>query len=127
MSPQRSRERALFTRTYRIIPVGDIAATRGEVEWPWVAGYERIRALIEPHLGGEPLEHVSVLHEGQRRDMFVSELGRLELLTRGPLPRNDRATAIYRTNWLTRNPSTIPEALPWIAGVAVLFEERVWL
>ncbi len=68
-----------------------------------------------------------MLHEGQRRDMFVSEYGRLQMPGRGPLPRNERATAIYRTLALVQAPATDPERLPWIAGPAVLFERRVWL
>lgn len=112
---------------YRVIPVGDAAATRGEVEWPRTPGYLAIAQLVEPLLGNEPLEHVSVLHDGERRDMFVSEFGRLRLAQRGPLPRNDRATAIYRAASLARSPGLDPERLSFIAGPAVLFERRVWL
>lgn len=60
---------------YRIILPGDGRTERREIEWPRAPGYLAIAALIEPLLGNEPLEQVSVLHEGQRRDMFVSEYG----------------------------------------------------
>lgn len=109
--------------SYQIIPPGDAAAPQVTVRWPKKPGYQLIKALVEPHLGGEPMEHVTVLCRGKRSDMFVSELGRLQLTTRAPLPRNERATAIYRTNW---HPGTDPELLPWIAGPAVLFFRRVW-
>lgn len=112
---------------YRIIRPGDGALERHVIAWPPEPGYLLIKNLVEPLLDGEPLEQVSVLHDGMPRDMFVSEVGRLAMPHRGPLPRNDRATAIYRTNWLTRHPGTDPETLHWIAGVAVLFERRVWL
>jgi hypothetical protein len=89
-------------------------------------GYDQLRQLIEPLLDGEPLEHVGVLWEGKRRDMFVSELGHVTLEARGPLPRNEEATAIYRANWLRGHPETDPESLAFIAGTAILFDERVW-
>lgn len=114
--------------TYQLLLPGDAAAPELAVEWPAVPGYRRIAELVEPLLGDEPLEHVSVLYQGEHRDMFVSELGHLELTTRRPLPRNDRATAIYRAAWMARHPWTKPETLQWIAGPAVLFlNRRVWV
>ena len=115
----------VYATPYQIIMPGDTVIARLEW-WPAEPGYEAIRDLVEPLIGGEPLEHVSVLHNGQRRDMFVSELGQLALTHRGPLPRNERATEIYRANWLSRHRYCDPETLPWIAGTAVLFERRVW-
>jgi hypothetical protein len=112
---------------YTIFKPGDGAVERGEVDWPREPGYKLIKALVEPLLGDdEPLEHVTVLHDGKRCDMFVSEYGHMRLNTRGPLPINDRATAIYRTNWMTQYPETDPETLPDIAGVAILFHRIVW-
>lgn len=68
------------------------------------------------------LEHVSVLFEGQPTDMFVDEVG-----VNDGLPRNEQATAIYRTYWLQEHPGDDPESLPHIAGTAVLFRgRRVW-
>lgn len=83
-------------------------------------GYEQLAALINPIVGGE-LEHVSVLWNDRPADMFVHETGVLE-----GLPRNVEATAIYRANWLKLHPRWNPEALNWIAGTAVVFEQRVW-
>jgi len=114
--------------TYEIYRVGQSEPERGEVDWPTEPSYALIKALVEPLLGaGEPLDHVSVLHNDRRCDMFVSELGHVELTSRAPLPINDAATAIYRHNWLTQHPETDPEDLPEIAGTSVLFPDRlVW-
>lgn len=112
---------------YTIYPVGDGPVTRGEIDWPRHPGYEAIKALVEPILGdNEPLEHVTVLFEGKRADMFVSEIGHRRLTTRPPLPRNDRATSIYRTAWMAQHPDQDPESLPTIAGPAILFSRIVW-
>jgi hypothetical protein len=98
-----------------------------EVEWPPRPGRHAIETLLGPLLGGEPLEHVAVLFDGEQRDMFVSELGLAPLTTRAPLPDNPLATTIFRANVLTRYPDTDPDGLPGIAGVAVLFVNRlVW-
>jgi len=82
-----------------------------------------LKATIEEHLDGERLEHVAVLWEGERRDMFVGERSSIN----GRMIRNIRATAIYRNNTLTQRPETDPETLPAISGPAVLFpDRRVW-
>jgi hypothetical protein len=104
----------------------DNTSLDSSIKWPREPWCDLIRQLIEPLLDGESLEHVSVLYDGMRRDLFVSELGHLELTSRPPLPRNDRATTIYRAAWLSRHPDTDPEEMPWIAGTAVLFLRRVW-
>lgn len=105
----------------RIIKADGTEETR-DLDWPEAPGYEAIRALVEPILGpGRFLERVAVLHEGERTDMCVDETGHLY-----GLPRNEKATAIYRANWLSQHPDCSPEALPWIAGTAVLFSRRVW-
>ena len=54
-------------------------------------------------------------------DMFVDEDG----FTKN-LPRNEKATAIYRNNWLTQYPNTDPEMMAFIVGPAVVFSDRVW-
>jgi hypothetical protein len=56
-------------------------------------------------------------------DMFVDEIGHVR--DGGPKPRNDAATAIYRANWL-RAEGGDPETLPWIAGIAIVFDRRIW-
>ena len=86
-------------------------------EWPGIAG---LRAVLYPIFGAYT-EHVAVLHEGRRADMFVDEDGHAKRL-----PRNEAATRIYRANWMAHHPDDDPEALPWIAGLAVLFGRRVW-
>lgn len=113
--------------TYAVYYAGRVDPEVYVVDWPKDPGYGRIKALVEPLIGGEPLEQVAVLHAGQRRDMFVSETGNVHLTTRDPLPINDAATAIYRHNRLTQHPGTDPDTLPTIAGTAVLFtNRRVW-
>lgn len=112
--------------TYEIYRVGQSEPERGEIDWPLAPGYDRIKALVEPLLGEkEPMEHLSVLHNGKRRDMFASEYGHVQLTWRASLPINDVATAIYRHYSLTHNPEQNPDDLPDIAGTAVLFTDRV--
>jgi hypothetical protein len=92
------------------------------VELPAEPDYFQLKAVIQPIIGEHnDFERVAVLHDGQATDLFVDENGLLK-----GLPRNERATAIYRHNWLTQHPGTDPETLPWIVGVAVLFSRRVW-
>lgn len=112
---------------YRIYRVGQ-PPEDGVIDWPSEPGFRQIAELVEPLLGeNEPLEHVSVLYQGERRDMFVCEHGHMELRHRHQLPINDAATAIYRNHWLTKHPETDPGSLPEIAGTAVLFPDRqVW-
>lgn len=113
--------------TYSIYRPGIAEPERGEIEWPEDPGYQRIKALVEPLLGDkERLEHVTVLHNDGPADMFVSEMGHMVLTYRVPLPINDAATAIYRAAWMRRHPGDDPHDLPTIAGVAVLFDRRVW-
>jgi hypothetical protein len=91
-------------------------------------GYEALKELITPFLGGAWMERVAVLADFDQAgappkptDMFVDEDGH----SKG-LPRNEVATAIYRRHWLNQHPGTDPETLPHIVGVAVLFDRRVW-
>jgi hypothetical protein len=112
---------------YRVIAPGErVPAVEGLVEWPRPT-LDALRALVMPILGGAEMEHVLVLADfsgnGElvARDMFVDEMGVLKGLAENPL-----ATAIYRAAWLRHDPYCDPETLPWIAGAAVLFEQRVW-
>ena len=91
------------------------------VDIPEQPHYRLLRELIVPHLNGGDLEHVTVLHDGQRADMFVDEMSAVKGLS-----RNEAATEIYRNNWLTQHPDEEPESLPAIYGPAVLFSRRVW-
>lgn len=69
----------------------------------------------------EDFEHVAVLFEGTRRDMFVGETSSIN----GRHIRNVRATEIYRNNTMTHHPGTDPESLPAISGPAVLFPDFI--
>lgn len=112
---------------YRVIKA-DGTETEGSVDWPIEPGYFEIKDLVVPLLDGALLEHVSVFHNGRRADMFVDELGALSVdkpTPRGPLPRNEVATTIYRAASLMRYGGD-PEDLPYIHGTAILFERIVW-
>jgi len=84
-------------------------------------GYDQLKKLLYPVFQPDNFEHVTVLYEDERRDMFVGETSAL-----GSQPRNITATAVYRNAWLTRNPLDDPESLPPVCGTAVLFSRRVW-
>lgn len=80
-----------------------------------------------PHFNFERVRVIRSASEAYRNgaeylDMFIDEDGH----SRDRPRRNEKATAIYRANWLRQHPSTDPETLPWIAGPAVLFDKRVW-
>ena len=63
----------LIATEYRVIPVGDGKALSGTIEWPRDPGFHAIDKLVQPLIGGGNIEHVTVLHEGERRDMFVDD------------------------------------------------------
>lgn len=112
--------------TMTIIPCDGSPETKREVEFKNdTPSYEELRALVEPAIpslnGGHAFERVNVWLNDHYTDMFVDEVGVLK-----DLPRNYLATAIYRANWLRQHPETGPEDMPHIAGVAVLFSDRVW-
>jgi len=112
---------------YTVLRTDGTPPLEDEVDWPDAPSLEQIHALVDPLLGdGEPLEHVTVLYRGARSDMFVSEVGKVHLTRRPPLPVNDRATRIYQRAWLETHPEEDPNTLPTIAGTAVLFHRRVW-
>lgn len=71
------------------------------------------------------MEHVNVLFGEMICDMFIDEDAHQH-----NLPRNEKATEIYRNaTMLGRTPVPVPadpEELPFIVGTAVLFVERVW-
>jgi hypothetical protein len=88
-------------------------------EMIWDENFRSIRGMINELVGGT-LEHVAVLHDGRRADMFV------EQGSAGKFPFNPSATEIYRNYTMTRSPGTNPNSLPKIYGVAVLFDKIVW-
>lgn len=84
--------------------------------------WDEIRTMLKVRLEDDP-EHVTVLYEGNRRDMFVGA----ESAINGKHIRNVRATEIYRNNWLTHHPGTDPESMPAVSGPAILFpNDIVW-
>lgn len=106
--------------TYHVLRVGKQLET-ASADLPEQPGYDKLRKLITPLLDGANLEHVAVLHDGKRTDMFVDDTGALK-----GLPLNPEATAIYRNNTMSQHPETDPESLPAIYGPAILFDRRVW-
>jgi hypothetical protein len=111
---------------YTIFRPGHESGERHEIDWPEEPDYREIVALISSILGGADLEHVNVLYEAARHDMFIDELSSTSLKPGYPLPQNDRATEIYRANWLAHHRCADPEELPAIYGPAVLFHRIVW-
>ena len=107
-------------RTDLLILLADGTRQQCTVDMKGDPGFAELRDVLEPILTGRP-EHVAVLHEGRRTDMFVHENGHGE-----GLPRNEAATAIYRASWLEGHPQDEPESLPCIAGPAVIFDRIVW-
>lgn len=82
-------------------------------------GYDELRALILPHLGGGDLERVAVLYDGRACDMFVDDRGLIK-----DLPRNEAATEIY---WeASRRRGDDLTGASHIAGTAILFDRQVW-
>ncbi|QOG17538.1 hypothetical protein [Bradyrhizobium sp. SEMIA] len=75
---------------------------------------------LRGYLGGASGMRIGVVVGGQTLDMFVDELGSLK-----DLPRNERATTLYRGNHLAKNPGADPERLPAVYGPAVLFDEPI--
>lgn len=59
---------------------------------------------------------------GRKTTMAVDEMAVLK-----GLPCNQQATELYRATWIAEHPGETPDALPCIAGTAVLFEEPLGL
>lgn len=88
-----------------------------ETDLPPRPNLHQLKEVMAPYFQNAYTEHVNVLVG----DMFVDEDG----FTKN-LPRNEKATAIYRNNWLTQHPNTDPEMMAFIVGPAVVFSDRVW-
>lgn len=80
-----------------------------------------IKALVRRHLGDCTIEHITVLHEKQRRDMFCDEDFQAK-----ELPFNELATSIYRAWTMSQRPGQDPNKLPAVCGPALLFGRIVW-
>ena len=110
----------------------DRTSEAGEVDWPADPSYDAIARLVGPIVGG-PIERVRILDPAKfdaaqvsrddYRDMFVDEMGHMR---EPPGRRNEKATWLYRANWLRVHPEDDPEELPFIAGVAVVFDRVIW-
>lgn len=99
----------------------DGSQTQHTVELPAMPNYNDLSALMQPTFAPDYPSHVSVLVDDEARDLFVAENGH-----RDELPRNDKATEIYRANYMSKNPEADPENLPHIVGKAFLFDRKVW-
>lgn len=115
----------MITKYQVIQPDG--TTTEHEVDLPADPSLREMNTICVPHIGpGEPLERVKVFWDGFYRSMFVSEMGHRALTTRGPLPINPKATEIYHNNIKVHAPAEHDPDGPTIAGVAVLFDRRIW-
>ena len=85
-----------------------------ETDLPPRPNLHQLNKVMAPYFPNAYTEHVNVLVGSRYTDMFVDENGHTKRL-----PRNEKATAIYRNNWLTQHPNTDP-------GPAVVFSDRVW-
>lgn len=102
---------------YHIYHAGYGQGSKGRMLWN--GSFSDIRPKINELLEGR-LEHVSVLFNGKRADMFVVED------SAGNLPVNELATKIYHASSLSRNPTADTSSWAKIYGSAVVFDERVW-
>lgn len=100
---------------YWVYRVGQ-PVTEGDVEFERFA---ELKPLINGLVEGR-LEHVAVLFEGRRADMFVEEY------SASSNPPNLEATKIYHASSLSRDPGADVSSWPMIHGTAVLFEKIVW-
>jgi hypothetical protein len=95
-------------------------------------GYNALRRVLAPIFAeqrGRPVdfEHVNVLHDNRRVDMFVDEYGAMPDML---LPVNVVATRIYHAASIRPDRLNAPDGIisdaPKIHGTAVLFGRRVW-
>lgn len=111
------------TLFWLIEPTGHIET--GSKDLPAKPGYADLK-FIAPLIRARHFEHVTILYNGERRDMFVDELGLLE-----DRPYNPLATMLYRQNTMVRclaqGQKLLPSEIGHIVGPAVFFPTRqVW-
>lgn len=82
--------------------------------------YEACKTAMAAFIADD-IEHVAVLYDRQRRDMFVGGNSSIN----GVHIRNVRATEIYRNNMLSRDPTIDPESMPAVSGPAVLVPDVI--
>jgi hypothetical protein len=105
------------------LPPGDETGKIGKPSENMKKRWALVREIAQDVIGADnDVEHVNVWHNEKYLDMFVDETGVLK-----ELPFNNKATTIYRANWKAHEPNPGPDdELPYIAGNAVLFMEKVW-
>ena len=95
--------------------------------------YPDLNATIGALIGPNKIEHVAVLYNGERHDLFVDEFSAInprvafddpKLPDEGPQPVNEAATLIYHEASRQRG-DDLTDA-PKIHGVAVLCLQKVW-
>lgn len=85
----------------------------------WTGSFQDIRGKINELVDGQ-YEHVAVLFNGRRADMFVEEH------SAGSMPVNELATKIYHASSLSRDPKADTSTWPKVYGPAIVFDEIVW-
>lgn len=90
-----------------------------DFDMEWTGSFEEVRAIVNPLVQGY-LEHVTVLFNGRRADMFVEEY------SASKFPPNKAATNIYHASSLSLDPDADTSTWPRIYGVAVVFDQIVW-
>lgn len=78
-----------------------------------------MRDVSDKFLDGASPQTVEVIVDDRKKSMVVDDLALVK-----DLPRNERATAIFRSQYVELNPESNPERLPYIAGPAVIFDQK---
>lgn len=100
---------------YRVIEA-DGREQRGAAEMSEPPTMGELHALVESHLNA-PMFRITVKRVGDgTQAMFIEELAEIK-----ELPRNEKATAIYREQWMADHPKADAEQMPAIYGTAILF------
>jgi hypothetical protein len=89
--------------------------------------WAELRTAVLPFLpGAGELQHLAILKPGsdgrEVADMFIDELGHPKTQD-----RNEEATRLYRAGLLKHWPAGDPEVLPFVAGIALVFEDDLGL
>lgn len=103
-----------------IYPSGEIVERKSALQ----AGdnpYEAIKVELYEFFQDANFEHVTVMVDGERRDMFVDEMDHPK-----DLAFNLEATLIYHTISNGGIKPEFPLPAPPIVGLAVLYSERMW-
>lgn len=84
-------------------------------------GLAELKENVQRVLGCGSLFHITVVDEGEVRDLFIDEMNGMH-----GLPVNARATELVRAAYLAEHPRIDEASLPVISGPAVIFDEQVW-